>query len=58
MAAERWGGGRPDGGAVFKIGTNKRDIEPDNSRGGGMGRDPRCGGIYNKLKICEGAQER
>ena len=38
MAAERWGGGRPDGGAVFKMGTNKRDIEPDDdSRGGGMG---------------------
>ena len=35
--AERWGGGRPDGGAVFKVGTNKRDIELDDSRGEGMG---------------------
>ena len=35
--AERWGGGRPDGRAVFKVGTNKRDIELDDSRGGGMG---------------------
>ena len=37
MVAERWGGGCPDGGAVFKVGTNKRDIELDDSRGGGMG---------------------
>ena len=35
--AERWGGGRPDGRAVFKVGTNKRDIELDDSRGEGMG---------------------
>ena len=25
--AERWGGGRPDGRAVFKVGTNKRHFE-------------------------------
>ena len=23
--------------AVFKMGTNKRDVKPDDSRGGGMG---------------------
>ena len=46
--AERWGGGRPDGGAVFKVGTNKRDIELDDSRGGGMGM--KCRKMRSKMR--------
>ena len=40
MAAERWGGGRTDGGAVFKMGMNKRDnvIELDVVEGEESGR--------------------
>ena len=59
MVAERWGGGRPDGGAVFKVGTNKRDIELDDSRGGGMGMkmpedETQDATGYNRLRICGG----
>ena len=61
MAAERWGGGRTDGGAVFKMGMNKRDnvIELDDSRGGGIWKiKPKMRWDLQQIEDMWGAQER
>ena len=35
-AAERWGGRGPGGRTVLKVGTDERNIEPVDGRGGGI----------------------